>query len=307
MIAIRRKVRKTLFNVRRLMGVEAQAVLLGQIRAEQILAKPTISSLAEAEFRVFSQWGEDGILSWLVDVIGPGEHSFVEFGVEDYHESNTRYLLHARGWRGLVIDGSAANIADIQADQIAYKHDFVALASFITRENIAVLLNANGFGERIGILSVDIDGVDYWVLEAIEARCDIIVVEYNDFFGAAPVSVPYDPAFARLDQHWSGMYWGASLGAFRHLLEGRGYVFAGTNRAGTNAFFVDSLHADKLADRLQQKVSWPCRMREVRRQDGGLALKTYAEAGQHIAHLPLVNVATGESVRVADALVQASP
>jgi hypothetical protein len=307
MIAIRRKIRKMLFDVRRLMGMEAQAVLLGQIRAEQIIAKPVIASLADAEFRVFSQWGEDGILSWLVDVIGPATNSFVEFGVEDYHESNTRYILHARGWRGLVIDGSAANIAAIQADQIAYKHDLIALASFITRENIAGLLHANGFGERIGILSVDIDGVDYWVLEAIDARCDIIVVEYNDLFGGAQVSVPYDASFVRLEQHWSGMYWGASLAAFRHLLEGRGYVFAGTNRAGTNAFFVDSAHTGKLGDRLEQKVSWPCRMREVRRQDGTLALKTYAEAGQQIAHLPLVNVATGAAVRVADASAEGPP
>ena len=270
----------------------------GEVRAHQIRSLPKLESLADAEFSVFSQWGEDGILSWLVDVIDPIETTFVEFGVEDYRESNTRYLLMTRNWSGLIIDGSAENIAAARSDDIAYKFDLETVCAFINRDNIAGLISYGGFDGPIGILSVDIDGVDYWVLDRIANQAAIVVVEYNQIFGAEPVSVPYDPMFIRLEKHWSGMYWGGSLSAFRHLLEGRGYSFVGTNRAGTNAFFIDSSFDQRIDVLLQNRIEWPSKMREVRNQDGSLAFKRYDQMKGEIAGLPVVNVITGETVNL---------
>ncbi|MBY3083070.1 hypothetical protein HFO63_18255 [Rhizobium laguerreae] len=285
-----------MFQTRRLVGMEKLLIMQGETRAHQIAQQGQLDTLADAEFSVFSQWGEDGIISWLVDAIKPSSTTFVEFGVEDFRESNTRYLLAARYWSGLVIDGSEENIASIRSDDVAYKYDLQTRAAFIDRDNIGELISSAGFDGDLGILSVDIDGVDYWVLERISLRTAIVIVEYNQVFGDLPLSVPYDSSFIRLKKHYSGMYWGASLSAFRHLLEGKGYEFVGTNRAGTNAFFIDVAYSGKLKGKLNRRHEWPCRMREVRNQDGSLAFKTYNEAKSLLAGLPVVNVATGETV-----------
>ncbi|OWV67957.1 hypothetical protein ATY76_13630 [Rhizobium sp. R339] len=293
---LRRKFRDFMFQTRRLVGLEKLLIVQGETRAHQIAQLGALDTLADAEFSVFSQWGEDGIISWLIDTIKPSSTTFVEFGVEDYRESNTRYLLASRYWSGLIIDGSEANIASIRSDDVAYKYDLQTRAAFIDRDNIESLIASAGFNGDLGVLSVDIDGVDYWVLERIPQRAAIVIVEYNQGFGDAPLSVPYDPSFVRLNKHYSGMYWGASLAAFRHLLEGKGYEFVGTNRAGTNAFFIDAAYSDKLSGKLERRHEWPCRMREVRNPDSSLAFKTYSEAKNLLNGLPVVNVTTGETV-----------
>jgi hypothetical protein len=297
---LKRAFRNQIFKTRRLVGLEKSLVLSGEIRAAQIAATLPLQCLADAEFSVFSQWGEDGILTWLVDRLKPTSRTFVEFGVEDYRESNTRFLLISKNWSGLVIDGSDENIASIRTDDVAYKYNLQTVSAFITRENIQTLIAAASLGPRLGILSVDIDGNDYWVLEGSGADADIVVVEYNDLFGGRAVSIPYRADFSRRDAHPSGLYWGASLEAFRYLLEGRGYLLAGTNRAGTNAFFVHGEHRSLIGGALSSVVTFPCQMREARQMDGQLAYKTYGEARHLIDGLPLIDVTTGASIAVRD-------
>jgi hypothetical protein len=299
---IKNLVKEFIFGLQRVSGGEKRSILLGELRAEQIRSKRKIANLADAEFSVFSQWGEDGILSWLVDTIEGKDNCFVEFGVEDFREANCRYLLMSRNWSGLIIDGGQSNVDAIKKDAISYKHDLQSVCSFITKENIVSLLTNAGYSSKLGVLSVDIDGVDYWVLEQIKNPCDIIVVEYNAVFGDALVSVPYDPAFVRLEKHWSGTYWGASLAAFRFLLEPRGYTYVGTNSVGTNAFFVANEHAAETMARMDQVKTWPCKMREARLESGALAYKTYSEMRGEINHLPVVNVKTGNVQTVLEAL-----
>ena len=241
--SMRKTLRNALFRVRQTVQLDRALILQGQMRAEQILARGKLAKLSDAGFGVFAQTDEDGILSWLIDRLGVRNETFIEFGVHDYRESNTRYLLMTRAWRGLVIDGDPANIEAIRSDEVGFMRNLEAVASFITRENINDIIANAGFSGRVGILSVDIDGVDYWVLERINVEADIIVVEYNDFLGDAPVTVPYDPQFTRWSATPHGSYWGASLAAFRHLLEPRGYVFVGSNLIGINGFFVHPGHA----------------------------------------------------------------
>lgn len=297
-----KKVRRSALRIAEIVGQERVAVLTGQLLANSILARKSLNNLASAEFSVFSQWGEDGIISWLIDTIENVSDCFVEFGVEDFREANCRFLLMTRNWRGLVIDGSRDHIEAIRASTIAWKYDLTSHQAFITRDTIADLLSESGFNQRLGLLSVDIDGVDYWVLQRIEVPCDIIVVEYNDLFSGHCVSVPYDASFVRLNKHPSGMYWGASLDAFKFLLESRGYLFVGTNRAGTNAFFVASEHREAVLSSLKEVRVWPSRMREVRNDDGSLSLVTYRESARRIFDLPLVSVIDGQNLRVGDIL-----
>src|ERR1700733_10976852 len=99
--------------------IDSSKILTGRSIANFNAAKTT-TKLAEVEFKVFSQWGDDGIIQYLIATIDipPTSEIFIEFGVEDYTESNTRFLLINNNWRGLVIDGSAANIDHVKKDSI---------------------------------------------------------------------------------------------------------------------------------------------------------------------------------------------
>jgi hypothetical protein len=198
-----------------------------------------VSSIQGTEFQVFSQFGEDGIIQFLISNIEIPNKTFVEFGVEDYTESNTRFLLINNNWSGLVIDASESNVESIKNDAIYWKHDLTALNAFITKDNINSLI-ASRFSGDIGLLSIDIDGNDYWIWDAINVvNPRIVICEYNSVFGSKHcVSIPYSADFVRQKAHYSNLYFGASLGALTMLAEKRGYFFVGSNSIGSNAFFV---------------------------------------------------------------------
>jgi hypothetical protein len=294
--SLKKRLRNNIFKLRSMLQLEKSMLMQGSIRADQILAKGKLRKLSDAGFGVFSQTDEDGILSWLIDRIGNINNSFIEFGVHDYRESNTRFLLMSRNWRGLIIDGDTKNIATIQSDEISTRFDIQVVASFITKDNIAGIIQNAKFQDRVGILSTDIDGVDYWVLEKVGIEADIIVVEYNDFLGDLPVTVPYSPSFSRLKEDPHGIYWGASLSAFKHLLEAKGYKFVGSNILGVNAFFVHADHSKTISKWLEQIVAHPCQMREARDGNGQISRKQYRDFKDKIANKTLIRVDTGAQV-----------
>jgi hypothetical protein len=220
---------------------------LGQIQSYLNNQKQEISSLHEVEFQVFSQWGDDGIIQYLINKIHIPNKTFIEFGVENYKESNTRFLLINNNWSGYVIDGSQENINFIKNDSISFAYELYANASFITAENINQLLQKPKFDPEVGILSIDIDGNDYWVWKAIDCLNPIIIIaEYNSLFGKNTAwTVPYDPHFIRSEKHWSMVYYGASLKALQLLAEEKGYYFIGCNSNGNNSYFI---RKDKIGD-----------------------------------------------------------
>lgn len=263
---------------------------LGRIEARQC-AEAT--SMANAEFKVTSQWGEDGILQYLLHRVKVPRPVFVEFGVQNYTEANTRFLLTNFGWSGLVIDGSEANINYIRQDPIYWRHNLKAVASFITRENINDLLQQAGLTGEIGLLSVDIDGVDYWVWEAITViQPAFVVAEYNALFGAErAVTVPYDPAFERTKKHPSNLYYGASLAALVGLGRRKGYAFVGTNTAGNNAFFARrDLLSPALPELTVKEGFTPRQFREGRDANGELTFFSSEKEAAIAQSLPLVEV-----------------
>lgn len=262
----------------------------------------TFSDLRDAEFQIFSQWGEDGIIQYLVQNIAIEHKTFVEFGVETFVEANCRFLMLQDFWQGLVIDGSRDNIAAIEQSDIHWRHGLTAVEAFISRDNIAELIRRAPF-EDIGILSVDIDGVDYFVLEALgHLRPSIIMVEYNGLFGpTAKVSVPYSADFQRSKAHHSNLYYGASIAAFDHLLAGRGYGLVGGNSAGNNAFFVrEDLLTDKIKAVPVEVAFSETSFAEGRNADGKLNFVRGAGRRALIGDLPLLDVADGSMLRVKD-------
>jgi hypothetical protein len=279
--------------------------LSGRMASWQVRVRRVIANLQEVEFRVSSQWGQDGIIDWLIEraEIPSAAQSFIEFGVEDYRQSNTRFLLQNRNWRGLVMDGHPAVIAAAKSDGLAWRYDLSAVSEFITRENINDLIGSAGFGGEIGLLSIDLDGNDFWVWEALHAvRPIICICEYNAVFGDVhPVCTPYDPHFSRTKAHPSNLYFGASIAALRSLAAKKGYRFVGTNTAGNDAFFVREDYAGRFIESSLQSVrSLPSLFRESR---DGAGQNTYiggVERLRQISGLPVMQVETGKIIALGD-------
>lgn len=260
-------------------------------------------TLHEVEFKVFSQFGDDGIIQYLVRRLGEVPATFVEFGVEDYTESNTRFLLRNDNWSGLVLDGSELNVRDIKSLPEFWQHDLTAVDAFITRDNINTLIGSHGFTGEIGLLSIDIDGNDYWVWEAIDVVDPVIVVvEYNADFGPdVCVSVPYAPDFRRTVAHHSNIFFGASLAALRELGEKKGYTFVGCESHGTNAYFVRTDKLGPLAALAANASFTQARFRQARDKRGELTYEGAAERRRSIEHLEVFDFRAGEVVPLRDA------
>jgi hypothetical protein len=304
---IRKKLRRAESLLLRELSATAHKNLLlaGRSASWQVRSMKTISSLQDVEFKVCSQWGEDGIIDWLIERanIPPAAHSFIEFGVEDYSEANTRFLLQNRNWRGLIMDGSSAMLDRAKADRLYSNYDLTAKTAFIDRENINTLFSAAGFTGDIGLLSVDLDGNDYWVWEAINVvRPIICICEYNGVFGDLnPISTPYNPGFFRTEAHFSNLYFGASIAALRSLAARKGYRFVGTTSAGNDAFFVREDHAKNFVDGSLQNIhALPSKARESRGEAGGNTYIGGLERLKMLSALPVVNTETGETINIGE-------
>lgn len=284
--------------------VDSLRAQLGGIESRMVKGAE-IDWIYKAEFQVFSQWGEDGIIQYLIDKvrIPPVAQRFVEFGVANYRESNTRFLLVHDNWEGLILDGDNAHSRFIEESGLRWQHTIEARQLFITRENLPGLLRREGYTGDIGLLSIDLDGNDYWIWEALsDVSARIVVVEYNSLFGpTATVSIPYVPNFHRTTAHPSNLYWGASLAALVHLGGQKGYRFVGSNSAGNNAFFVREDVAGSLLPRSPEEEWVASRFRESRDERGNLSyVSDHSERRSLVRTLPLVDVVSGECLTVAD-------
>lgn len=217
--------------------IEESKILLGKVLVNKF---SNINTIREAEFKVFSQWGDDGIIQYLINNLQISNPYFVEFGVENYTEANTRFLLMNDNWSGLIIDGSIENVNYIIKDSIYWKYDLVAKQLFVTAENINNVFYSERVPEKIGLLHIDIDGNDYWIWKAIKNLiADIVIVEYNSLFGyERSITIPYDAEFVRTKTHFSNLFYGTSLLALCDLAQEKGYSFIGCNSAGNNAYFI---------------------------------------------------------------------
>jgi hypothetical protein len=279
-------------------------ILAAKTLIHQIAACGDLPDIKEAEFKVFSQFGEDGILQYLIRKtgIGPELRTFVEFGVETYEEANTRFLLINDNWSGLIIDGSPASIARVRESSIYWRNGLTAIAAFIDADNINQLIGDNGFRGEIGLLSVDIDGNDYWVWDRIDIVNPVIVVaEYNSVFGADhAITVPYDPGFMRGRAHYSHLYWGASLKALSMVADRKGYALVGCNSAGNNAFFVRRDRLNSLKELTPEVAYVESKFKESRDANGQLTFLTGKQRLEGIRGMPVHDVLRGQVVTIAE-------
>ena len=272
----------------------------GRIEIRQLYPLNNSTQLSRNEFKVYSQSGEDGIIQYLINNIQISDKRFIEFGVENYLESNTRFLAINNYWSGLVIDGDRENIEFIKNDPMYWRCNIKAEHSFITKENINEIFFRNGMTGNIGLLSIDIDGNDYWVWEAINiVNPAIVVAEYNSFFGKEEeITVPYDPSFVRTSAHFSKIFYGASIAALTSLANRKGYKLAASNQAGNNVFYVrDDLMGD-LNEMAIKDAYKPIKFREVHNAQGDLTFLSFDEARKVIGELNVYNIKTEREVTV---------
>lgn len=269
----------------------------GQVLSRINKNLPKVNSINEVEFKVYSQWGDDGIIDWLVNNIEIESKSFIEFGVENYSESNTRFLLEHKNWTGLILDSSEENIKEITNSNDYWKYDLKALYAFVNISNINNLITSWTKNIDLGLLHIDIDGNDYWVWEVINCVEPIILIlEYNALFGSDRyITVPYDENFDRTKAHFSNLYFGASLPALHKLSEEKGYSFIGCNLAGNNAYFIRN---DKLPNELSkltiEEGFKESKFRECRDTKGKLTYPSKVEAINTLKGMPVFNILNSE-------------
>ncbi len=225
-----------------------------------------------------SQSDESAILNRLVKATN-APPSFIEFGF-NIHEFNCIDL--AKTFSGLLIDGDEAGVRIARhflPDKVTAK------SLFLTLDNIGFIESKFAPGS-LGILSIDVDGNDYWFLERLLKMQPVIIsCEYNASFGLRPVTVPYDSEFDRTDKHPSGWYHGASLTALTSLCAKRGYDLVAVDSGGANGFFVRSAARPPSMPVLDPTTSY--RENQLRNAWSGTVAATQWQA---ISHLPFASV-----------------
>src|SRR5579863_9823717 len=246
---------------------KATQVLLSMQYKEMLALHLPMPKFEDVEFRAYSGDGEDGILLYLFSVLGTTNKKCVEV-CGGWGYDNTTNLIVNHGWKGLFFDGSEKKIRKGQhfysrcADTKVWPPKLVH--TWVTAENINGLLEKHGYTGEIDLLSLDMDGVDYWIWKAIECvNPRVVVLEFNNALGPEwSVTIPYNPSFItdtnklspllyqkrRVVNTFRGKqiadridnYYGASLSAFVKLGKEKGYRLVGCDRLGYNAFFVRS-------------------------------------------------------------------
>ena len=228
--------------------VDRGTQLLMALKYRELAQRGEMLSFNEVEFRNYSQNGEDGILWYIFSLIGTVNKTCVELCAGNGIECNSANLIVNHGWLGLLCDGDADNVA-AGRDFYANHPNTWSLPpnlqqQWISAETVNDLIEKNGFAGELDLLSLDIDGIDYWLWKAIEVCSPrVVMLEINAIWGCeASVTVPYRPDFeARKIYHTDRLvayYCGASLPAFVKLGAQKGYRLVGSNSYDFNVVFM---------------------------------------------------------------------
>ena len=228
----------------RLVELERRCARLAELALQKQYPALGSGATETAEFAVYSQNGEDGLLLSILAETGAPAKRFVEIGFENARECNTAVLGFLLGWDGLMLDADGLGVESakrLAARLLEGKTNRVAIRrSLVTAESINGLIEEEGFSGELDVLSIDVDGMDYWLWKALRtARPRVVVIEYNASLGSEEaLTVPYNPRFECRRAHPSGFYHGASLAAMERLGLELGYSLVAVESHGVNAFFV---------------------------------------------------------------------
>ncbi|TKB98980.1 hypothetical protein [Pedobacter cryophilus] len=272
---------------------ENRLIALGSLLSNQQWALNS-TNINDYEFKIFSQFGDDGIIQYLIKHLQITNKTFIEFGVEDFLESNTRFLMMNNNWSGFVMDGSSKHMNNLKKQHWYWKFNLKHKAAFIDKENINSLLADTGFN-NLGLLHIDLDGNDFYILKTLDfskLNPAILILEYNSVFGnERAISVPYDKSFVRTSAHYSNLFFGASLPALHSAATEKGYALIGCALNGHNAFYVRrDLLNDKVKEQSIKDAYIESNFRESRDKDYNLSYLSDTDRLNAIKGLTVFNV-----------------
>tara|TARA_Y100001970_G_scaffold279255_1_gene386253 strand:+ start:4240 stop:5196 length:957 start_codon:yes stop_codon:yes gene_type:complete len=202
-----------------------------------------VKNIQEIELKVFSQNGEDGIIDYILTRLGliPNSTNFVEIGVGNYRESNTRFIYNRFHPKGIIIDCIDDMEHRVKPHVNMWKGDLRICNKKIDADNINEILK-NNCNYEIDVFSLDIDSIDYWIIDKLQQNISkIFIAEYNPVFGPdLKVTVPNIKGFDRTKYHYSNLCYGMSLRALIDIMKTKNYYFIGTNLQKMNAFFISN-------------------------------------------------------------------
>jgi len=210
--------------------------------------------LEAAERSVFSQYGEDGVVERIFEIIEPTSRYVVEFGASDgIDASNARNLVMNHGWGGYMIEGSpklAKKLKEAYAPYPSVKTE----RHWVFPGNIEILFEEAGVPKDLDYLVIDIDSNDYYVWRAIhDFRPKVVMLEASMFFPPPQLMVvDFHPM-----NYWDYTeYHGASLQSFYNLAKKKGYELVYCMSFGPNCFFVDKQYFDRfgIEDNSPEKI-----------------------------------------------------
>ena len=242
-----------------------------------LLAGEPLPSTWDVGFRVFSEFDEDGIALFLLAVGGAPTRRFVDIGAGDgVFASNTANLALNLGFDGLFVEADESRVRRGRRFYSKHPdtmvHPPVFVQAFVTREKVNGLIAEAGFTGEIDLLSIDIDGNDYWIWQALEAvKPRLVIAEAHPELGREEWVMPYDAEF---DAHSAppGTWMGASPAAMLRLADSLGYRAVAANLYGFNIFFARRDVAEQLpAIELDELFRHGSYLREERSQDDSAA------------------------------------
>ena len=273
---------------------------------------PKIKNFSELSYKVFSQNGEDGFIDYLLFSLNIDKPKFIEIGIGTYKESNTRFLFERTSPEGLIIDTIENLEKKVKKNVCFWKGDLNVVKKFINTENIISTLEENNFLNEIDLFSLDIDGIDYWILDKLPKNLSkICVIEYNPIFGSElEITVPNKANFNRSEYHFSHLCYGMSLKALIKIMDKKGYLFVGSNELNNNAFFIQKKYQSKinidLPDNNNLKKFTISNVRESRDKNGVLNYLRQSERLKIIENCEIIDLSNQkkEKIKIKDLLTK---
>lgn len=265
-----------------------------------------LQNLWDVEVRVFSQWGEDGILDYLLHRLDISKPKVLELGAGCFGECNSKFLAYNRNASVYAVDLRGDLPAGIAKSGLMWRNSLFWEVTKVTTGNIREISSrAFKLMNGIDLVSIDLDGNDYWILKEMNLEeVSIVVAEYNPIFGLENSLTVINKDLGRYERHSSGLLFGASFAAMVKLMKSKKFVFVGTNRVGNNAFFV----RDGLESSLKVKIpkesefykylDWRCR--EARGENGTLVYQTVDESIKLISESKVFNIESSQEVSISD-------
>lgn len=199
--------------------------------------------LQDVSFKIFSGNGQDGILLYLLTILGIKHYRIIDIGCGNGINGNSANLIINHGFHGLLIDGDEAILnrgVDFYSKlALLFNNTPNFINSILIKENVNSIIYSLLYEDEVDVLSIDIDSIDLYILDSIFCTVPrIIVLEFNNAWGPTDSkSVPYHDGFTR---EWvNGLLYGsASLAAFNKILKAKGYWLIGCDPSGFDAYFI---------------------------------------------------------------------